>query len=117
MRAQRVRYIDRPFYHYYQREMSGCHTKNVSKLKDWLRAYENVIDIYEKNNINRGTVDYVKRFMAYHSSNAVEIAIEQKEWESKEYFQSCMRRYEKEYIDLNQSYPERIKRFKQLMNV
>jgi hypothetical protein len=81
-----------------------------------MRAYENVINLFELNEIRKETVDYVKRFLAYHSSNAVEIAVEQGDMNAKECFQSFMKRYEKEYIDLNQSYPDRIMRYKRLMN-
>jgi hypothetical protein len=116
VKAQRIRYIDRPVYHYYQRETSGCHTKDVWKLRDWLLAYEKVIDIFEANQINEEIIDYVKRFLAYHSSNAAETAINQGNLSAKECFQTFMRKYGAEYVHLNRQYPDRISRYMRIMN-
>lgn len=115
VRTERAKYIDKAFYHYYQREESGCHTKVLSKMKDWLKAYEKTIDLMEQNGIQKDTIDYIKRFLAYHSSNAAEIAIEQKDDKSKKEFQNIMRQYKKEYTDLNAEFPERIARYESIL--
>lgn len=111
LNTKKAKYIDQAYYHYNQREESGCHTKNVNKLRDWLRAYEIVLQKFEKEHIDKSVVDYVKRFMAYHSSNAVEIAIEQGNKDAKKDFQRIMQLYEQEYVSLNIQYPRRIQRF------
>ena len=80
-----------------------------------MRAYEIVIQIFEKEQINKRVVNYVKRFLAYHSSNATEIAVRQRDDKAKTEFQEFMRRYEQEYISLNIEYPERILRYQNLM--
>lgn len=110
-----AKYIDRAFYHYYQRNESGCHTKDVCKLRDWLRAYEMVLQRFEEEHIDKDVITYVKRFLAYHSSNATEVAISQKQKVAKKEFQELMRRYKQEYISLNIQYPERIKRYCNLL--
>ncbi len=115
LNVSRAKYIDYPFYHYNQRENSGCHTEDVEKLRDWLKAYEIVIKAFEDKNIDRYIIDYVKRFLVYHSSNAVEIAVKKNLEESKNSFQNIMKKYEKEYLKLNSSYPERIERYYRLL--
>lgn len=115
LNVQRAKYVDKAFYHYIQREKSGCHTKDVQKLRDALRAYELVIAKFEQERISSEIIDYVKRFLAYHSSNAVEIAIAQKEETAKKEFQSFMMKYEKEYVTLNMQFLERIDRYQRLL--
>ncbi len=117
LNVKKVKYIDYPFYHYNQRRESGCHTEDVLKLTDWLKAYEILIELFNRKNIDESVVDYVKRFLVYHSSNAAEIAIKNGEEESKRLFQSYMKKYEREYVGLNASHPERIKRYYQLLEV
>jgi len=114
--TKKARYINRAFYHYNQRNNSGCHTKDVSKLREWLKAYEMIIKKFQTENVDREIIEYVKRFLAYHSSNAVEIALEQENNAAKRDFQLFMRLYEKEYISLNQEYPDRVQRYIHLLN-
>lgn len=115
VKTKRAKYIDKAFYHYYQRSESGCHTKDLSKMSDWLKAYENVIDIMRQNDINELTINYIKRFLAYHSSNATEMAIEQKNENYKILFQNIMRQYRKVYTELNAEFPDRIARYEKLL--
>lgn len=116
LNVKRAKYIDRAFYHYNQREGSGCHTKDAGKLRDWLRAYEMVLERLQEENVKTETIDYVKRFMAYHSSNATEIAVNQGNEKAKKEFQAFMRLYQQEYLSLNKQYPERIQRYQNLLN-
>ena len=115
LNIKKGKYIDRAFYHYYQRSESGCHTKDVDKLQDWLKAYELVLQRFGEERIDDETIDYVKRFLAYHSSNAVEVAAEQGQEKAKKKFQGLMWKYEHEYVSLNMQYPERIKRYQELL--
>ncbi len=115
LNIKKGKYIDRAFYHYYQRSESGCHTKDVDKLQDWLKAYELVLQRFGEERIDDETIDYVKRFLAYHSSNVVEVAAEQGQEKAKKKFQGLMRKYEQEYVSLNMQYPERIKRYQELL--
>ena len=68
----------------------------------------------KKNNISEEIISYVKRFLAYHTSNVAELACEQEDSGILNQCQDIMRRYEHEYISLNKEYPERIKRYKEL---
>ena len=62
-------------------------------------------------------IDYVKRFMAYHASNGVKVAIDNGDVDSKTYFQTVMKKYKEEYFKLNINYPERIKEFRYLLDM
>lgn len=115
LNVQKVKYIDRALYHYCQREGSGCHTKDVAKLRDWIRAYEIIIEMFTLRGVDQEIINYTKRFLAYHSSNAAEIALNQGLTDAKNEFQNFMRLYEKEYTELNADYPERIQRYRQLL--
>lgn len=116
LNVKKAKYIDRAFYHYYQREESGSHTKDVKKLRDWVRAYERVLEIFEREQIDEMVIQYVRRFLAYHSSNAAEIAIGQNLKQEKIEFQNFMQKYKQEYLSLNTEYPERIARYQNLLN-
>ena len=56
-------YLDTSFYHYRQRKDSGCHSENLSKKVDWLKAYIRVMDIFEEEGISRDVIDLVKLFL------------------------------------------------------
>ena len=117
LRTKRAMYIDKSFYHYYQRSESGCHTKDLSKMREWIKAYEIIIKLMEQNHVSTETINYIKRFMAYHSSNAAEMAIEQENIMYKKEFQDIMNQYKKEYIDLNIMFPDRVKRYERLLYI
>lgn len=115
LKVKRAKYVDRAFYHYRQRSESGCHTKDVHRLRDWLRAYESVLQRFEEEQIDDGVVNYVKRFLAYHSSNAAETAASQGDEKAKKEFQKFMEMYRQEYISLNARHPERVRRYLRLL--
>lgn len=117
LHAEKIKYTDRPFYHYYQRSNSGCHTTDLEKMRDWILAYQSVLQRFYKENVSGDIIRYVKRFMAYHSSNAVRMAVEQGDTDWKRYFQAIMRENEKEYVELNAEHSERIASYLQLMEV
>ena len=115
LKSKTAKYIDRSFYHYNQRAISGCHTRDESKLRDWLKSYEIVIERFESEKVEKDTMDYVKRFLAYHSSNAAEVAYENKNEKMLKEFQAFMKMYENEYIELNGQFPERLERYNRIL--
>lgn len=117
LNTQKAVYIDKAYYHYLQRGDSGCHSSNLRKRQDWLLAYEIVIDMFEKKGIEEQIIAFVKRFMAYHSSNVAKIAYEQNDRNVLEKSQKYMKQYEYEYKALNMEYPERIEQFNQILNL
>ena len=82
---------------------------------DWIKSYLIVIDLFKKNDVLDDVLVYVKRFLAYHSSNVAELAYRQNDGKALLYCQNIMRKYEDVYISLNQPYPERILRYKQIL--
>lgn len=116
LNAKRIRYTDSAFYHYRQHEKSGCHTKNLVHLKDWLLAYERLLAIFQGSGVEKETIKYVKRFMAYHSSNFAEMAIVQGDLCKRDEFRAFMRKYQDEYIELNEEFPERVIRYLNLLD-
>jgi glycosyltransferase involved in cell wall biosynthesis len=113
--VKKAKYINKSYYHYRQRESSGCHTTDLGKMKDWLSAYEMVIELFEKKHISQELCDFVRRFMAYHAYNAAKLAIEQNDDNWKLYYKRIMYENEKIYIKLNHAYPHRIQNYKNVL--
>lgn len=116
LNTERAIYVNKAFYHYIQRKDSGCHTKKIERLDDWIKAYQYIIHMFENEKIKKEIIDYVKRFMAYHSSNFAQIAYEQKNREALKRFQLYMVQYKQEYINLNKEFPDRIDRYNKILN-
>lgn len=110
-------YVDKAYYHYRQRDTSGCHTLNLGKRLDWLEAYKIVIQKFEQQGVSDEVMIWVKRFLAYHSSNVAELAYQQSENKVLNYCQNIMRQYEKEYHKTNEIYVDRIRRYDKILNL
>ena len=117
LNAKQVVYVDKPFYHYRIKEMSGSHTTELKKLRDWVKAYEMTVGLMKQNHAEKETIDYIVRFMAYRCSNIVEEATKQGNDATKKEFQDYMRRYETEYIRLNYGHTDWIERYKRLEKI
>lgn len=117
LNTQKAIYLDRAFYHYYQRNTSGCHTVDLNKRKDWLEAYKRLIRYIEENEIKTDALVWIKRFLAYHSSNVAELAYEQKDHKVLRECQEIMLKYSKEYCETNKKYEDRIVRFEKLLRL
>ncbi len=113
--VKKAKYINKSYYHYRQRKSSGCHTTDLSKMKDWISSYEMVIELFKKRHISQELCDYTKRFMAYHACNAAKQAIEQKDDYWKLYFKRIMFENEKVYVKLNHEHPDRIDYYKSIL--
>lgn len=120
MGANRIVYTSKPLYHYLQRENSAVHdARRRLKNVDACRAYEYIIDLYKKNNIDSFIIDYVKRFYVYHSSVLLKLAFENRvEYSDKI---DILKRNIKKYIDVycrtNKEYPERIEEVYKLLDM
>jgi glycosyltransferase involved in cell wall biosynthesis len=107
-------YLDEAYYHYYQRNTSAYHSKNLDKLTDILRAYEYVIEFLINNTASSEIIHYVKRFLVYHAMRISKVAMEQKNEKFLLLTQEYMKKYENEYIDTNKNHPERQAEFYRL---
>lgn len=115
LNSTRAVYMDKAFYHYNQRSASGCHTQNLKKREDWIEAYRRLIHYIEANEPESSVLLWIKRFMAYHSSNAAEMAYNQNNSQVLIRCQKVMLQYEWEYISTNQEYPDRIERYRKIL--
>ncbi len=117
LNTQRAVYLDEAFYHYYQRNTSGCHTVDLNKRKDWLEAYKRLIEYITERHIQTNALVWIKRFLAYHSSNVAELAYEQKSKMVLKECQEIMSKYSEEYYETNREYKERIERFRRILDL
>ena len=117
LNSHKAVFIDKEYYHYRQREDSGCHTENLSKRMDWIHAYEIVLNLFDAERISEDVMLWVKRFIAYHCSNVAEIAFRQKSVFELEYCKEKMRIYKDEYIRANATDMERIRRYNSILKL
>lgn len=115
LKVKRATYIDEAYYHYLQREDSGCHTDRADVLLDWVRAYHKVIDIFQGASIEPEIMRYVKRFTAYTALRAAKAALLSNDKNSHESAVCVMKQYQLEYKETNGMYPERLNDFKKAM--
>ena len=54
--------------------------------------------------------------MAYHASNVAEMSINQNNTGALEIARNIMKHYERDYVETNEEYPDRIERFGRLLN-
>ena len=111
LHTKKAVYLEKAFYHYLQRKNSGCHSVDLMKRRDWLKAYEMIIEQFQKEEIDDNILGYVKRFLAYQSSNVAKIAYEQKNKDMLNESQKIMSQYSREYMKLNSMYKERVNEF------
>lgn len=115
LRTNRAVYLDMSFYHYLQREDSGCHMPDLERRMDNIRAYKIVKKEFEENQVDPFILDLIKRIMVYHSSNTAELALELQDGKILETCQQLMKKYEKEYRVLNGGRREWIRRFEDIL--
>ena len=114
--SKTISYVDRCFYHYRQRQTSGSYSKNVKDRLGALYAYERVIKLLREKGAWEDTINYAARFLAFHCTLIIKVAIEKNDREGIDTLQDYMRRYEEVYCKMNAEYPERIEEYRELMN-
>lgn len=113
--SEKTIYIDKPYYHYFQRNDSGCHSENLNNRMDWIEAYFRVLKYINDNNIQTQAIPWIERFLAYHSSNVAELAYQQKNEKVLEDCIKYMKRYAEIYRETNKDYPDRINGFNTIL--
>lgn len=111
MNVKSAVYIDESFYHYRQRRESGSHSQNVEDWLACLTAYDQVIRLFVEKQIGEEILKWVKRFQVYHSTNIAEMACRNCNKKVLDVCHQYMKRYEKEYIETNETHRDRIERF------
>lgn len=115
-RVNRVTYSSEAYYHYFQRPSSTWHTTNIDIRKDMLLAYQKVLLTFEKENMEKDILVWVKRFLAFHASMVAQIAVQQENRSELTYCQNIMKTYQTEYESKNYQYPERIDEFRKILD-
>lgn len=115
-RSRNAIYVDTPYYHYFQRETSIMHSRDIGKRMHSLFAYSKVLDLLDKHRIGSEIGKWVKRFYVYHASLMAEIAVELKDQDKLVQMQREIMRYLPDYLETNASFPERIDRIKKLLS-
>jgi len=96
-------YIDKPLYHYYQRDESISHSEFINIKVDILVAYKKVEKLLNENGYS--DISYWARgFYCYHSS----VILEMLQCEIKDHLN--------DYIETNKEFPEKIERMRGLIN-
>ncbi len=113
--ARRICYLQTPFYHYFQRENSTAHTKNLQIAFDIVIAYQRMIDYLGEMQIEIQMIPWLQRFQGYRASLVAEQAIEQKDSGMLHKCQQVMRELEPVYKRTNEEYPERLQRYEWLL--
>lgn len=104
-------YVDESYYHYYQRDNSTYHSKNEKMWLDILLTYMKVIENFTVKEVEDDILIWVKRFLVYRAGLVAVLAYRNKNKAVLEYCIDIMRQYKKEYLQTNQQYPDRIRKF------
>ena len=115
LKAEKSKYIDKPFYHYTYRVGSGSHSNDIPKAKDLTESYKETVEILKNANVKVETVKYAERILVYHAIEGIEIAIDKKDMDAKTYFKEIMLENKETYFELNKDYPERLNLYKSLV--
>jgi glycosyltransferase involved in cell wall biosynthesis len=115
LQASSAIYCESSYYHYFQRETSLVHSKDIEKRKGSLKAYSRVIELFEQNSVSEDIIIWVKRFYTYHASLLTELAINNNDSRNIPVLQNEIKRYIVEYIETNKKYPDRIERINYLL--
>lgn len=111
-----VVYTDQPLYHYRIRPTSASFSRNLSNRLGSVIAYQRVLELMEKCNVQNEAPSYAKRFLGYHCVLIGMAAIELKNVESLKEAQKYMKMYKEDYCRTNTGHPERIDLYLAIMN-
>lgn len=109
-RARDMLYIDIPLYYYVQRNDSIVHSSSMQmKTLSWIKAYEQIIDIYNEQNEQKDIVELVQRMYVYRCGKVLEESIKQNNLEKIALLQNKIKEYLPIYVKTNLAHMERIK--------
>lgn len=114
--AKRICYLEDAFYHYYQRGTSTSHTEDLEVAYDIVITYQRMIDYLRERELERQMIPWLQRFKVYRASLVAEQAFAQGDRNLLRKCQQDMRELESIYFETNWDYPERLERYKRIMN-
>lgn len=102
-------YVDKPMYHYLQRENSACHDeeKQLSSLS-WVRAYLKIIEILKEQDAEEDVYYLVIRMMVYRCGRFMEIAIKHNDKVAYNWLKDVIEKHYNIYVVANREYPDRV---------
>lgn len=107
-------HVNKPLYHYVQRQESLAHSDICIQAPYLLNAYRDIVEATNKHEFSDISI-WPKRDYSYNASLLVEKALKDNDKELLFQMSGEMKRYLKEYIEANSEYPERLERIKILM--
>jgi len=109
-------YIDKPLYHYYQRDTAISKTKSVDVKTDILDAYKGIEKLLYRNGYS--DISYWARgFYCYHVCVAAEMALANNDMEMFNKLQNEIKDHLPDYIKTNKQHPEKHKRMYELLKI
>lgn len=110
-----IAYVDRPLYHYIQRNTSGFHSQDENKWKDMITTYQRLLARLEGAGISSDILIWIKRFLVYRGEVVAELAYKNANNEILTFSQNVMKQYKEIYFATNQDHPERLELFNKIM--
>ncbi len=93
LRMEKVVYVNRAQYHYYQRSSSLCHAGSVEERSGSLVTYGTLIPLLRRHGIGEDVIQYVKRFYVYIASLLAEKAYFDEDIENMQKMQQEISKY------------------------
>jgi len=115
LNTNRAFYVNESYYHYFQRKNSTYHSQNEEIWVDILLTYIRVIENFTAKKVEKNILIWVKRFLVYRAGLVAVLAYKNKNKAVLDYCIDIMRQYQKEYLQTNQQYPERIKQYHEII--
>ena len=97
-------YIDKPLYHYYQRDDSAAHSKSIGVKMDILTAYKKIEELLNNNGYSDISF-WARGFYCYHASIVAEIAKS-----NLLTMQLKIKEHLSDYMETNKEFPEKLER-------
>ena len=109
-------YINKPLYHYMQRNTAISKIRSIAIKTDILTAYKGA----ESTLITNGYSDivyWVRGFYCYHASVVAEIAFTNNDKKTLRLMQGEIKKHLDDYIETNREFPEKIERMQRLLDL
>lgn len=107
-------YIDKPLYHWYQRNTSASKLKSMNIKLDILKVYKAVEEILNNCGYSKDSF-WARGFYCYHASVIAEIALDNGDKKTLQHMQYEIREHLQDYIETNKEFPEKFERINQLL--
>jgi len=108
-------YVDKPLYHYLQRDTAISKSKSISIKSDILKVYKRVEYLLENNGYSDINF-WARGFYCHHASVIAEIAIKNNNMQTLKLMQGEIREHLDDYIKTNKEFSEKFERIYKLLN-